>query len=74
MSKKLYGRKVRKPECSTKKAYYLTQGRALKVIREIKIENAQAAIPAEVEPESVYRCDECGGWHLSSQKRGVSVG
>jgi hypothetical protein len=62
------------PVCPTGKAYFSTQGRALRRAVSIHMENAQAAVPAEVEPGGAYRCDACGGWHLTVGKGEVSLG
>lgn len=52
--------------CSTKKAQYRDQGRALAAMRTINDNN-----PGQLKlPIDVYKCSKCKQWHLTSRPRG----
>jgi hypothetical protein len=63
----------RPPACSCGKTAYRSQGRALRALRVIAIEAAQATIGRQAMPRAAYRCRECGAWHLTRRTGGGSV-
>ena len=60
------GREWRPPRCSSGKAAFRSQGRALYALKRTAIDNAQAVAPLEIRQKRVYRCAECGAFHLTT--------
>lgn len=62
-----------KAACRSGKATFRSQGDALRALRRIAIDNAQAVAPLPEQPEFAYACRHCDGWHLT-KRNGVRPG
>lgn len=61
------------PRCSSGKAAYRSQGRALRALAVIEMQQVQAAEATGSAPRATYRCPECGAWHLTRNTDGGIV-
>ncbi len=56
--------------CSSGKNFYLTRVIAEEALSELR---KRVDFRAGTGPKSVYRCEECGGWHFTSKSSATDL-